>query len=433
MTAVSGNTPATDRQSAPVQPRWIAVQGAAALAAAMGVGRFAYTPILPLMHAQAGLSPQVGSTLATANYAGYLVGALAGIAVPAVVRSRAVLRGSLLVLTLTLALMPTTRDAAAWFALRLVAGTASALVFVIAASTLLSALRAHGHHLIGWGLGGVGAGIALSGALMLAFAGTWQQAWWLTAALSLLLSIPAWSLRTDAASPRPTTRTGGPGRGDRTGPRWFTALLAAYTLEGVGYIIAGTFLVAAIDQNAPERVGASAWVLVGLAALPSAALWAWLSGTWSRPTLLTAALAVQGVGIALPVLMGGVGAALLSAALFGATFMGIATIVLAIGAHLRTPRAVAILTTGYSIGQIAGPVLVTPLLHNGYHQALVIAAAVVALAAGAAGLLRHRFPHHLGPLPARVRAATFRCTTTGSREPCTSVRVYPGTDLPPTS
>ena len=65
------------------------------------------------------------------------------------------------------------------------------------------------------------------------------------------------------------------------------------------------------------------------------------------------------------------------------------------------------LTTGYSIGQIAGPLLVTPLLHgdHGYREALLIAAVVVALAAVAAGVLRHRFPHYLGPLPGRVLAA----------------------------
>jgi MFS family permease len=92
-----------------------------------------------------------------------------------------------------------------------------------------------------------------------------------------------------------------------------------------------------------------------------------------------------------------------SAAAFGATFVGISTLTLATGAHLGTPRAVAILTTGYSVGQIAGPLLVTPLLHNGYHEALLIAGAILLVAAGAAGLVRRRFPHHLGPLPSRVR------------------------------
>jgi hypothetical protein len=175
--------------------------------------------------------------------------------------------------------------------------------------------------------------------------------------------------------------------------RWFGALFACYTLEGVGYIIAGTFLVAAIGQASPGWLGSGAWVLVGLAAVPSAAAWAWLSHRWPRPDLLLAALVVQAVGIALPAVAGGVAAALISAALFGATFLGIVTMALAAGAHLRFPRAVALLTAGYSVGQILGPLAVTPLLRHGYHQALLLAAVVILAAAAAAGVLRVGFPH----------------------------------------
>jgi hypothetical protein len=182
-------------------------------------------------------------------------------------------------------------------------------------------------------------------------------------------------------------------------------LLLAYTLEGVGYIIAGTFLVAALDQTASTTLGSSAWIIVGLAAVPSAALWAGLSRIWSRPTLLAVALGAQAVGIALPALVGGTTAALASAVLFGATFLGVATVALATGAHLRTPRAVAILTTGYSVGQIAGPVLVTPMLHHNYQPALLAGAAIVAVAPVAALVLRHHFPHHLGAVPGWMRAA----------------------------
>jgi hypothetical protein len=149
--------------------------------------------------------------------------------------------------------------------------------------------------------------------------------------------------------------------------------------------------VAAIDQSAPHWAGTGAWVLAGLAALPSSALWARLSHTWSRPTLLAAALLIQAVGVALPALFGGIGPALVSAAAFGATFVGISTLALAEGNRLRVPRAVAILTTGYSVGQIAGPLLVTPLLHDGYDQALLIAALILVAAALAdAPALRRR-------------------------------------------
>jgi len=382
---------------------WIVVgQGAAALAVSMGIGRFVYTPILPLMHAQAGLSSSLGATLATANYIGYLLGALIGIFVPAIARSVIVLRFALVVLVLSVALMPITRDGAAWFGLRLVAGVASALIFVVAVSAMLAHLRQHGQHLLGWAFGGVGAGIALSGLLVLLLrsVGTWRSAWWACAALAVLFATAAWNL---APEPSPVAVSGVAADRPRT-HRWFAALLLSYSLEGIGYIIAGTFLVAAIDQNASGSVGNAAWVVVGAAALPSCPLWAWLTRRWSRPVLLLAALVVQAVGIALPALVGGVGAALIAAALFGATFMGVASMVLALGAHLQFPRAVAILTTGYSIGQILGPLLVTPLLKDGYRDALLLGAAIVVAAALAAGALRFRFPHQLGSLYESARS-----------------------------
>lgn len=212
--------------------------------------------------------------------------------------------------------MPLTHAGPLWSSLRLVAGIASALIFVIAADAVLTGLRGHAQHLVGWAFGGIGAGIALSGVavLVLRTTGTWQQAWWTAAALTAVLAIPAWGLRADQAAPEASPRApSGPRAG--SGLRWFGALLAGYTLEGTGYIIAGTFLVAAIDQTVPGLAGSGAWVLVGLAALPSTALWAWLGHLWSRPALV-----------------------------------------------------------------------------------------IVVLAAAATGVLRHRFPHHLGPLPRRVRA-----------------------------
>ncbi|MFE2216644.1 YbfB/YjiJ family MFS transporter [Streptomyces canus] len=359
----------------------------------MGVGRFVYTPILPLMHTQAGLSTGAGANLATANYVGYLVGALAGILAPALIRSRAVLRASLILLTGTLAAMPLTHSTTVWSLLRLPAGVASALVFVVAAGSLLHHLRDHPPHLAGWAFGGVGGGIALSGLLVLVLrsAADWRTAWWAAAVLAALLAAASWNLRPQEAT---VAAPSGSGATPRT-HRWFGALFVSYTLEGVGYIVAGTFLVAAIGQQSPGWVGSGAWVLVGLAAVPSSALWARLGRRWSRPGLLLTALVIQAAGIALPALIGGTAAALGSAVLFGATFIGVSSLALATGTHLRFPRSVALLTAGYSVGQILGPLVVAPLLHHGYHRALLLAALVVLVAAVAAAVLRIGFPHHM--------------------------------------
>jgi Uncharacterised MFS-type transporter YbfB len=274
---------------------------------------------------------------------------------------------------------------------------ASALVFMIAVSAMLTRLRAHAQHLVGWGFGGVGAGIALSGAVVLALRATpdWRTAWVSCAALAFILMVFAWPLRPG--------QPGAPSALQRHGDvpsthRWFAALLTSYSLEGVGYIIAGTFLVAAIGESSPGWVGSGAWVLVGLAALPGPALWARLGRRWRRPTLLLAALLIQAAGIALPALAPGAGPALLSAVLFGGTFLGIASLAMALGAHLHYPRAVAVLTTGYSTGQILGPLVVTPLLQHGFRTALLVSAAVVLAAAAAAAALRTGFPPRVGAM-----------------------------------
>ncbi|MEV1067818.1 YbfB/YjiJ family MFS transporter [Streptomyces sp. NPDC050263] len=380
---------------------------AAALAAGTGVGRFVYTPVLPLMQTQAGLSASAGAHLATANYVGYLGGALAGALIPGLVRSPAALRTSLVVLTGSLAAMPVTRSTSVWLGLRLVAGVASALVFVIAATSVPGLLRGHPAHLPGLAFGGVGAGIAASGLLVLVLSpvADWRAIWWAASALTALLTATAWRLRV-----RLPTATTPPGKeAGRAAPgrsRWFAVLLASYTLEGTGYIVAGTFLVAAVAQTSPGWVGSGAWVLVGLAAVPSSALWTRLGRRRPLHDLLLAALVVQAVGIALPVLVSGVAATLLSAVLFGATFIGISTLALATGARLRVHRSVGLLTAGYSVGQILGPLAVTPLLTDGYRPALLLAAAVVLTSAASAAALRVGLRHPAAVV--RTRGSTPR-------------------------
>ena len=362
----------------------------------MGVGRFVFTPVLPLMEAQAHLTSSGASTLATSNYLGYLVGALLGIAVPPLSRARLALRVSGVVLVATLAVMPLADDLATWMAIRGLAGVASAVIFMVAGNTILTETTSSQPHMVGWACGGVGAGIALSGVLVAVVKSLsdWKTAWWAAAALAATLLAVAWTIGTTVP------RTGGTTAGSEPSPprpwhhRWFALLAASYFLEGAGYIVAGTFLVAAISATGPSWLSGSVWTIVGVAAVPSTAAWTWLSRHVSRPTLLTAALILQAVGIALPAMTPAVPAALASAVLFGGTFVGITTLSLATGRHLQVPHAVAILTAGYGIGQVLGPLVVIPTLHGGYRTALLIGAALVLAAAATAALLRIRFPDH---------------------------------------
>jgi len=137
--------------------------GILALAAAMGIGRFAYTPLLPAMQQAAGLDPTQAGLLAAANYAGYLVGALlAAFAVPAAGRTR-ILLVSAVGVAATTAMMATTTDLAAWSVVRFIAGLASAGVLVLASGLVLDDLRRQGRaSLSSWLFSGVGLAIACS-------------------------------------------------------------------------------------------------------------------------------------------------------------------------------------------------------------------------------------------------------------------------------
>ena len=156
--------PAT--QSALLRP---VAGGIIALAAAMGIGRFAFTPILPAMQRATGLDTAQAGLLAAANYAGYLVGALLiTVAVPVNAR-RGVLLGSLVTVAATTALMAVTSAFPLWAAIRFLSGLASAGVFVLASGLVLDLLRRAGHaSRSGWLYSGPGLGIAVSGVAVLA-------------------------------------------------------------------------------------------------------------------------------------------------------------------------------------------------------------------------------------------------------------------------
>ncbi|GAB3913496.1 MFS transporter [Microlunatus endophyticus] len=374
----------------------VAAQTAAALAAAMGVGRFVFTPILPLMETQSGLTRQGASLLATGNYLGYLLGGILGILVSGLGRARRALRTSGLVLIASLVVMPLTHDVATWVVIRGLAGVASAVMFMVAGHTILTRLASSTPRSVGWAYGGVGAGIAASGILIavVGAVGDWRAAWWSASVLTAVLVAVGWPIGESGNRPGSRTAVAATRRGHRAR---FALLAGSYFLEGTGYIIAGTFLVAAVSATGPRWLGSSVWIIVGLAVVPSSALWTWLSTRASRPSLIAGALVLQAIGMGLPALSAGPWVAVVAAALFGVTFVGITTLSLATGRHLGIPGAIAILTAGYGIGQVIGPLVVTPLLGNGYRPALLVGSAIVLAGAVAALFLRVGFPHYDQP------------------------------------
>ena len=163
------------------------------------------------------------------------------------------------------------------------------------------------------------------------------------------------------------------------------ALCAAYLLEGTGYIVTGTFLVAIVDRMPGlGAFGPSVWIVVGLAAAPSSIAWAWLASRIGYAPALVLAYAVQAAGIALP-LLGGAGSALIAAVLFGGTFMGISALTLTLAVQLapqRAARVIGLLTAAFGLGQIIGPTLAGALAGRAHSFAPALAAATAMVIGG---------------------------------------------------
>jgi predicted MFS family arabinose efflux permease len=384
-----------------VRPWNLALGGLISLAVAMGIGRFVYTPILPLMTESLGLTKAEAGVIASANFAGYLAGALLA-ATPWVRGSRrSWLVAALVVSGLTTAMTATVSSVVFLSLVRFVGGVASAFVLVFASSVILERLSAAGRGgLSAVHFAGVGTGIALSAAMVslldqMGFG--WRALWTATGSISLIAVPLVIGLVPPEA--RGDGRTAGPGEVSLTGR--LLALIGAYGLFGFGYVITATFLVAIVRNGAEIRhLEPVVWAIVGLAAIPSVALWTVLGKRIGVFCAFAAACLVEALGVAASVLITSTFGVVLAAAFLGGTFVGITALGLvgARGLSASDPRRVlALMTVAFSAGQIVGPALAGMLFDatgSFVLPSLLAALALVAAAAlaGALELKRFRTP-----------------------------------------
>ena len=334
----------------------LALGGLAAMAAAVGIGRFVYTPILPLMVEDLGMTKSAAGLLASANFAGYLAGALVA-AMPGLPGSRRRwLMAALMVGALTTAAMAVTSSSLVFLGLRFAGGVASAFGLVFSSALVLDRLGAAGRPgLTAVHFAGVGTGIAISAVIVVISSG-WRAAWLGAGLASLVLIALVAALIPDRSDvtpvlPLPASRTGSP----------LTRLVVAYGLFGFGYIISATFLIAIVrDSPAIRGFEPVVWLLVGLTAAPSVAVWRAVEGRIGIARAFALACATEAMGVAASVLWISPVGVLFAAALLGATFMGITALGLIWARRLAQGdprRALAVMTAAFGVGQIVGPVL----------------------------------------------------------------------------
>lgn len=369
-------------------PVYVVIGGIASLVIAMGIGRFAYTPILPLMQSNQHFSDAAAGYLASSNYLGYLFGALLSSIIP---RSKKtwIFRCSLVVNILSIGMMSTTTSIPAWMIYRFVSGLTSGVVFVLASSIVLDVLAVTKRiSSSGVFYSGVGIGILLTGILVPVFDeyDSWQGTWLGLMLLSGLIGFFAWfwtreSIHDETVTVQSSTES------DVYNKQFFGWLLTSYGLEGLGYIVIGTFLVD-IASKIPGISGLTSlsWIIAGLGAVPSTLLWAWIGKRWGIHRSLVIAYFIQAVGVIIPVILFNPIGIYLAAFLFGGTFMGITTLATTLTRNLyaqRSRQAIGYLTACYGIGQILGPIGAGILAQRTDNYTLSLIMATIVLVLGA--------------------------------------------------
>ena len=335
-------------------PLTLAFGGLLAMAAGIGIGRFVYTPILPPMVEALHLSKAEAGLIASANFVGYLAGALlAATRLPG--SRRTWLLMGLALNVICLAAMAVTSSFTLLLVLRLGAGIASAFCLIFSSALVLDRLAAAGRSgLSALHFAGVGIGIAVSAALV-ATLGDWRNMWLASAALALVAAIGIVAIVPAESGPSSTATA--PSRSRYSAA--FLILAAGYFLFGFGYIITATFLIDIVRGSpAIRHLEPYAWILVGLGAAPSVVLWGALGRRIGILPAFAVASLVEAAGVVASVLWLQTVGVVIAALFLGGTFMGLTALGL-IGAREAgegDPRGrIALMTASFSLGQIIGP------------------------------------------------------------------------------
>ncbi|GBH27188.1 hypothetical protein BvRS1_42370 [Burkholderia vietnamiensis] len=393
------------------------------LAVALGVGRFAFTPLLPLMLADGSIGLRAGSWLASANYAGYFVGALSCAALP--VAPARMVRFGLAATVLLTAAMGVGHLLPAWLAVRFVAGVVSAWTFVFVSQWGLRRLaELHAPEWSGVIYAGPGVGIVLTGLIGGALAGHRAAPGWLgVAALSALLSaaiwrtfgrapapvapaaaasgvptahapaaavtpaavpatavpaptapataapataVPATAVPATAAPPTAAPATTAPAtaappdaRRRRADAAWLVAL---YGMPGFGYIITATFLpvIARAALPAGSPWPDLFWPMFGAALIVGAIAAARLPGHWDNRLLLAAGCTTQALGIAAGIVWPNAAGFSIGSVLLGLPFTAITLFAMREARRLHGERAAGLM--GYATASYGVGQILGPLV-----------------------------------------------------------------------
>lgn len=352
----------------------------------IGIARFAYTPMIPEMARDISLSESVAGYLAAANYAGYLAGAFLIARIQRMSLKVRLYRLALIGAVITTVAMGYTEQITLWYLLRFLSGLSSAAGVLLGAGLLMHWLLQRKQKAeLGVFFSGLGSGIVLTALIseLISSRLPWDTQWVIYGIAALVLSVPVWrwmpdNKESDSGLPAPVLSNNREGR-------FMLALQSAYFCAGVGYVVTATFLVA-IAQATPQLAESSSliWLLVGLSAAAGCALWdLYLRyvGEWSA---MLQAYLLNTLSILMLLAQNELWLVMLSAVLYGASFIGIVSMTLALVGR-RFPenpsRPMSKLTFSYGLAQMLAPAITGFLAEQqgNYQQGLVLTALVMVI------------------------------------------------------
>ena len=364
--------------------------GIFSLILALGVARFAYTPLLPLMQQQAGLGVAAAGWLAAINYAGYLSGALIASRISSLVLKDRLYRIGMVMAIVSTLVMGLTTNVVVWALSRYVAGLTSAAGMLLSTGLIMNWLIRHNFRSeMGIHFAGIGLGIAgCAGAVMLFTPWLdWREQWFAFTALGCVLLVPAlrWLPPPDTTG---LTASGQKMPDQPPSPLYLRVLMAAYFCAGFGYVVSVTFIVAIVNH----LPGLAGWgnlvfLAIGIGAAPACINWDLIARRTGDLNALILAAVLQILGILLPVLVPGLWAAMFGSLLFGGTFIGMVSLVLSMAGRYypsMPAKMMGKMTLSYGVAQIIGPAITGMIGEKlgSYNAGLYVAASVMVLGTG---------------------------------------------------
>jgi MFS family permease len=368
-----------------LSPYKIVAGGFFALFLAMAVGRFAFTPILPIMQSNYGFSNTIAGNIASINYLGYLLGAILSKYVKNNNTQYAIYKVSLIICILSTAAMAFSHTIFSWYFWRFIIGIASGFLNVLGVAFVLQSLALLGKsHISGWMFCGVGTGIALTGIAVPALSTilTADQIWLGLSVLSIIPFYFGWTAVKKVELQHNLSTTASNDKNPM-----IRKLYISYFLEGFGYIITATFIVSILTKTLNSIYAANvSWILIGISAAVTTLIWPKISNKFgARKSLITAFL-IQSVAIILPLMIPNTFGYIISAIGFGGTFLGIVAMTLSYGREISpqaSNKVIGDLTILFGIGQIISPVIAGYLadIYGNFNISIIIAFFSVILAA----------------------------------------------------